>query len=546
MWFLKPLGCQNWITIVAAALFGVGSGACTAGLLAMVTEVLKDGTAIDRVVVFFVLLVLGRVVSTIAARIILVRFAQRAVTELRISLCKRILATPLRQIETIGIGEIYSALTTDSQTIRRAIRSFPNLLVNAAIVLGCSVYLAWLAWYPFLITASVIGLGAASYWPIARRAIASLRESRRATSDLHEKIRSLTDGIKELKLHPQRREDFLSKGLAKTLEIVRRHAVSAEIHFSIAQSWTQLLFFTLIGLLLYFQPGTAMSDSGNMIGFILTVVYLLSPLSALTSLVSTFSPAQVALQRIEALHLALEPAAETVPAHDTRQLSDWRSLSFRDVTFRYTKGDTDRHFVLGPINLSLCPGELLFLVGGNGSGKTTLAKVLVGLYLPESGEITLDGTTIDAGNIGWFQQCFSTVFSDFHVFKELYGLSGTSIQASCADWLQAFGLRRDVSIERGEISTIDLSRGQTKRLALLVALLEDRPIYVFDEWAADQDTSFRDTFYTEILPSLREQGRTVIVISHDERYFHLADRTVRLEDGQIVEDINNLMSDQTS
>lgn len=536
MWFLRPLFKQNWFVITVAALLGMTAGACTAGLIALITQVLKDSTTIDGVIIFFALLILGRVLSTLGARIVLSRFAQRAIADLRLSLFGRILATPLREIEAIGIGEIYSALTTDSQTIRIAIRSFPNLLVNVAIVLGCAAYLAWLSWYPFLMTASVIALGGVSYWPIARRAINALRESRRATSELHGEIRSLTDGIKELKLHPRRREDFLTRGIARTLEIVRSYTVRAEFHFALAQSWTQLLFFGLIGILIFAKPSAALADSGTMIGFVLTVVYLLAPLSALISVVSSVTPAQVALQRIEALHLALEPVAETITSDAIGSPPAWRSLSLRDAIFRYADGAADRRFVLGPISLSLHQGELLFLVGGNGSGKTTLAKNLVGLYVPDSGVIEMDGVKIDDSNIAWYQQHFSTVFSDFHVFREMYGLSGPANKSKIADWLKGFDLQRDVGIEQGQISTTDLSRGQLKRLALLVALLEDRPIYVFDEWAADQDTAFRETFYTEILPDLRAQGKTIIVISHDERYFHLADRIVRLDDGKIVDE----------
>lgn len=535
VWFLKPLFRKNWFTIVAAALLGVASGACTVGLIAKITDVLKSGSAVDDVALIFTLLIVGRMISTIAARVILSRFAQRAIADLRMSLCRRILATSLRQLETIGIGEVYSALTTDTQSIRMAIRNVPNVLVNVAIMLGCAIYLAWLAWYPFLITAGAIGLGAASYWPVARRALTSLRQSRRATSDLHEKIRSMTDGIKELKLHDRRREEFLATGIGATLEIVRRQLVRAEIHFSIAQSWTQFLFFILIGLLIIWQPGSFASDNGTMIGFVLTVVYLLSPLSSLTSVVATFSPAQIALQKIEALRLELDQPSRDSTAPKMPPSTDWQSLTFHDVTFRYEDDDRDRRFMLGPVNLSVRRGELLFLAGGNGCGKTTLAKILVGLYRPESGHMEMDGVTIDAARSQWYQQHFSTVFSDFHAFRELYGLSEPSTENTISDWLRILELDRDVKVDQGTLSTTELSTGQLKRLALLIALLEDRPIYVFDEWAADQDAQFRDIFYKNILPDLREKGRTIVVISHDERYFHLADRLLRIDDGKVAE-----------
>ncbi|MBH9340157.1 cyclic peptide transporter, partial [Pseudomonas aeruginosa] len=88
----------------------------------------------------------------------------------------------------------------------------------------------------------------------------------------------------------------------------------------------------------------------------------------------------------------------------------------------------------------------------------------------------------------------------------------------------------------GNFSTPDLSTGQRKRLALINAWLEERPVLVFDEWAADQDPAFRRVFYTELLPDLKRQGKTIIVISHDDRYFEMADQLIRLSAGKVVKE----------
>ena len=88
-------------------------------------------------------------------------------------------------------------------------------------------------------------------------------------------------------------------------------------------------------------------------------------------------------------------------------------------------------------------------------------------------------------------------------------------------------------IEDGRLSTVDLSTGQRKRLALVLALLRDRPVFVFDEWAADQDPEFRDAFYNQVLPELKRRGKTVICVTHDDGFFHLADREVVFADGRV-------------
>jgi putative pyoverdin transport system ATP-binding/permease protein len=190
-------------------------------------------------------------------------------------------------------------------------------------------------------------------------------------------------------------------------------------------------------------------------------------------------------------------------------------------------------FALGPVDLAFSPGELVFLIGGNGSGKTTLAKVIVGLYAPENGHILLDGVEVDEARRDRYRQLFSVVFSDFYLFDSLLGIRLERLDQAAQALLEALQLSHKVTIDQGVFSTLDLSQGQRKRLALLVAYLEDRPFYLFDEWAADQDPLFKDVFYRRLLPALKAKGKTVVVITHDDRYFHLADRLIKLESGQV-------------
>jgi len=185
---------------------------------------------------------------------------------------------------------------------------------------------------------------------------------------------------------------------------------------------------------------------------------------------------------------------------------------------------------------------LVFITGGNGSGKTTLAKLLVGLYIPQQGEIRLDGQPITDERRDDYRQLFSVVFSDFYLFENLLGLSDFNIDTRAQDYLVKLELDRSVEIKDRTLSTLDLSQGQRKRLALLTAYLEDRPIYLFDEWAADQDPQFKEIFYFELLGRLKAAGKTAIVISHDDRYYHVADRVIKLNYGLIEFDNSMALS----
>ena len=192
-------------------------------------------------------------------------------------------------------------------------------------------------------------------------------------------------------------------------------------------------------------------------------------------------------------------------------------------------------FTLGPISLELHPGELVFVIGGNGSGKSTFVKVLAGLYQPAQGNVTLAGTVITDANREWYREHFSVVFSDFHLFNKLLGQSDAQAESLALQYLRLLHMDQKVTVQERTFSTLDLSQGQRKRLALVTAYLEDRPIYVFDEWAADQDPQYKEIFYKTLLPDLRERGKSVVVITHDDRYFHLGNQVIKLEDGKAVD-----------
>ena len=213
--------------------------------------------------------------------------------------------------------------------------------------------------------------------------------------------------------------------------------------------------------------------------------------------------------------------------------SNWTSLELVNIHHSYT-GDSEKHqFTLDNINLKFEPGELVFIVGGNGSGKSTLVKQVTGLYIPDNGEILFNNIPITDDNREWYRQQFSVVFYDFYLFERLLGIEdnrGTEIQ----NYLKQLELDKKVTVKEGILSTTNLSQGQRKRLALLTAYLENRPIYLFDEWASDQDPVFKEVFYNKLLPELKQRGKTVIAISHDDRYFDKCDRLIKLDYGRVV------------
>jgi putative ATP-binding cassette transporter len=202
------------------------------------------------------------------------------------------------------------------------------------------------------------------------------------------------------------------------------------------------------------------------------------------------------------------------------------------MQFSFRNRDGAPVFTSGPWSLTLKRGETVFLVGGNGSGKSTVLRQIVGLYRPDNGRVDVDGVTVEGRAIAGLREQFSAIFGDFHLFDRLYGLEQVDPQ-KVNRLIDEMWLTGKVKFEDGRFTDLNLSTGQRKRLALIVALLEDRPIYAFDEWSAEQDAVFREEFYERILPALKAAGKTVVAVTHDERFWPLADRVVRFDLGRI-------------
>jgi len=517
----------------AAALL---SGACNTLLLVLITSAMNHhGSLGTSLVVAFCALGLGRFVTNALAQVTLAHFSQSTTARLRLDLVGKILSVPLRQLEELGAPKLMVALTEDILEITQATLSIPIFAQNFAYLLGGAVYLAWLS-VPVFLGMFCFGIvGAITYRLLIRSGFGHLSAARDGQDRLFQHFRSLTEGIKELKLHRARRESFLKEDVARAAAVCQKHNVAAELRFIIAQNWNQLLFLALIGLIIFLLPRVANIGPQAMTGYIIMTVFLMGPLQGLLGSLSVFSRANVSLRKVEQLGLALSLHPTDTGAGSRGQFASKPlvSLELDQVEHHYYREREDDNFKLGPIDLTLKPGELVFLVGGNGSGKSTLAKVITGLYPPAGGEIRLNGIPIGDSNRDDYRQCFSAVFSDYFLFERIVGRGGAESDSRARDYLERLHLNHKVTISEGVFSTTQLSQGQRKRLALLCAYIEDRPFYLFDEWASDQDPLFKEVFYTKLLPELRSLGKAVLVITHDDRYFGCADRQIKLDYGRL-------------
>lgn len=529
--YRQARGMVSW-----AILAGLVSGAAGAAQLAIINAAIYQDDPHQRwlLIAAFAVLLLAAPGFRLVCQYLLVKLGQDVVYDLRLRLAGRILSTPLQRLERLGPGKLLVALTDDTSAITESLIVVPEVASNSALFVAGLAYLGWLS--PLL-----LGIFLALFVPVLllyRFPIASsferYRLAREEQDTLYGYFTGITAGIKELKLNRQRRHLFLDQ-MAATAGGLRRLFTRANVTLAAAVSGAWTFFMAAVGLIIFGAPLAAGVSRQTMVGYALVLLFVRGPLQLVIGSFAALGRGGVALRKLERLGLEMREAVEPEALAGERR-AGWRRLELDAVTFTFRREAGEADFVLGPLDLVLRPGELVFLIGGNGSGKTSFAKLLLGLYEPDSGEIRWDGERVGRAGLDRYRQSFSAVFFDFHLFAELPGAGQDDLAERSWRYLRELQLDGKVEIEDGKLSTTALSQGQRKRLALLAAYLEDRPIYLFDEWAADQDPYFKEVFYRRLLPQLKAAGKTVLVISHDDRYFDVADRIVRFSEGQVVFD----------
>jgi putative pyoverdin transport system ATP-binding/permease protein len=525
-------------SIALLAVFaGILSGLSSASLIALVHNALGYGSFPPRkLIMLYVLLCLLLLVTRVGSQVVLLRLSQETIFTLRLQMCANILSAPLRRLEEMGTARLFAALTTDATTISNALINVPLICICVTTISGCLLYIGWLSPFLLLTIVGFMALGILSYRLPTSRAFHLLRLAREESDLMFGHFRALIDGNKVLKLHRLRRAEFYQEDLSRSAETVKRYNLAGMTTYIAAEGWGKVLYFIYLGLLLFGLPLLIPIDGPTLTGYVLIILYIMGPIGSLVTLLPALGQSKVALQKLEDFGLTLSGGNAGSNGHDPEVdlQAMWERLELENVTHAYRHEQTDGDFILGPLSLTFRPGEVVFLTGGNGSGKSTFAKLLTGLYIPETGRIRLDGKSITDDNREAYRQLFSAVFSDFYLFERIRSANVPDVDALAQEYLSQLQLDRKVRIEKGLFSTTALSQGQRKRLALLTAYLDDRPFYVFDEWAADQDPFFKQIFYTQILRELKARNKAVLVISHDDRYYHVADRIIKMEFGRCL------------
>lgn len=463
---------------------------------------------------------------------------ERIVDERRRSLIRKLADCELLGVEKIGHGAIFSAINADTQTISQTAGSLILGVQAVMMIFWTTIYIATLSMPALALVVVVLLVAARLYRKRGERASIDLRRAHEEVVALHEMVEGLLAGFKEVKLSSRRAAELLQdavmvSGRTAFFRSLAQRALGVNFVFS------QVAIFILLGTLVFILPALSTSFADSTVKVLTAVLFLVGPVSGVISAAPQITVANAAAENLLTLEQLFDENVEKGIVADDQQdaagatpaFADFNTIDLRHLTF--ARGEGSERFVVGPVDLSIQRGETLFITGGNGSGKTTFIKMLTGLYPADSGEILVDGRLVARSDMQRYRNMFGAVFSDFHLFPTLYGVERIDRERA-AGLIDEMEVENKAHLDGRRFSTVDLSTGQRKRLALVATQLENPPIMVLDEWAADQDPHFRAKFYQLVLPRLRADGITVIAITHDDKYFHHADRRLHLEDGRVT------------
>ncbi len=462
------------------------------------------------------------------------------VREIRMRIMKAVRSTNLSVFEGIDRGRIYSVLSTDAVTLSMCSGAIVNASSAACMLLFVVAYIGVLSTWALGITAVFIVTAIYYYMVKSRTVHEELALASRKENTFFDNLNGLLYGYKELKLSRPKSDDFFGAELwgliTSTADLRTKTGKTMNHSILIGQTF---LFFTVAGVL-FLLPNLQPDDISAVVPVVAIVLFAAGPIGDVVVAIPALAKAEAAINNIYALEKELADRRNEVEVFADKQplhTPPFESLGCHDMSFAYPargKGNGHHTFRLEPFNFSVSAGEIVFIVGGNGSGKSTFLKLLTTLYEPDAGQLSWNGKEVTPELLSSYRNLFTPIFTDFHLFSRVLGVNQIDDEK-----VQTLIARMDLvgktDIEAGRITNTNLSTGQKKRLALILAQLEDRPVYIFDEWAADQDPQFRRFFYNQLLPEMKAQGRTVIAVTHDDHYFGCADRVLKMDYGRFLE-----------
>jgi putative pyoverdin transport system ATP-binding/permease protein len=459
---------------------------------------------------------------------------ESTVRKVRLRLLDKLRRTELQFLEKIDKGDIYARIAQDTDYISYSATNAIHAFVSVTSSIGLFIYAAFISMTGFLLILFLVAVLAVVFFYNYRSIKEKLNTARLKEAEFFDTLNDTLSGFKEIKINTHK-NDALFEDIVALSDETEQLKVAAELKSNRNIVLSFLLYEGLLAVVVFLLPILSGAHAETVIQLVSVMLFVYGMLYGIVNGWPVVLNMNAAVENIERLETTLDSFETFV--HDTEpdRPSELKEIELHSVSFQYTDEDGDPMFLMGPVDLTIRQGEVLFIVGGNGCGKSTLLKLLTGLYFPlAGGQITLDNQTVTYDTYQTYRELFSIIFTDFHLFHKLYGIDSVN-EDHVKQLLKEMDLQNKTDYADDRFTNIDLSTGQRKRLAYISALLEDKPILVFDEWAADQDPTYRKLFYERFLDDLRAMKKTVIAVTHDDNYFDMADRVIRMEEGRVMD-----------
>lgn len=449
-------------------------------------------------------------------------------SDLRVQMYSRIAGAPLTAIERIGLPRFVTALAFDVPKVVLGAQSAPSVLMDAVTLLGMLLFLSYLNTDVFWFVLKCIGFGVLTTEAIYAFSNRYHVKAARVNDTLQEAVHGLVQGFKELKLSNEKRAKYFETVLlTHERELANAQKTGFSIHTG-AGHYGHILSFLVIGAVIFIFFSYHAISNENLVGIVMTLLYIAAPIASLVRTLPVLKTSRIALKRVVDL---LADLPEEKIAQASADAPTWERLRFEQVVYQHQSKAEATGFTVGPVSIELRKNAITLIVGGNGSGKSTLGKLLTLHYHPTAGEVYFGGERVTSDNVNSYRQGIAAIYSDYYLFDRI--LAASWEEERVGHYLRLFGLHEKVTYKNGRFSTLSLSDGQRRRMALVAALVEDKDFYLFDEWAADQDPAFKEVFYRQVLPSLRASGKAVVAVTHDDRYFDVADTLIVMNEGKV-------------
>ncbi len=540
----RPVGYKLYLNMVlqhsdipkrTIIFYTVVSGIVNAVLLSVLNAAANSAGEGEVQVKYLLMFALALTVFYITKRYILrksVVIVENAVYSLRLRILEKLRHCELSPMESIGKDEIFTRISNDTNFISQSAAVIINAFQAAILVFFALIYIAFLSFTAFAATILILALAISYFLKRQVEINQELRAANQNESAIYAHMENLVEGFKEIKIN-HLKNDQLYNDIRQTADYGKTVKISSGLRFAVGFMFSEMVFYMLLAAIIFLLPQFQTLYAGTLTRLTASILFVIGPLENIVTTIPLFAKAIQATQNIDRLEQKISAFSATDIERSYPPLPPFYEIKMEDVVYEYMDEERQASFTLGPINFTLGKGNLICIVGGNGSGKSTFLKVLTNLYHPASGTVLVNGKQLKNYNKDDYRYWFSTIFTDFHLFPKIYGIPNLDAD-KVNEYINLMGLSHKTHFNGENFSNVRLSTGQRKRLALICTLLEDKPIMILDEVTADQDPGFKKFFYTEVLPTFRQKGKTVIMVSHDDKYTEQFDRVIEMEYGKII------------